>query len=116
MAMNSMSWAENWFELEVPEMERQVSNWCNMHANENLQIVFDVKSLKDFLHKNKIHKSTDGKHCSFSTKNILFAWNEVENEWGYVYKITSHKDLEEVLYKCPSTPSNSGGYAYVAKH
>ena len=68
MAMNSIGWAPNWFGFEVSEMERQISNWCNLNANETFQVVFDIRDIKAFLKANKLHRFTNGKRYVLYTK------------------------------------------------
>lgn len=113
MAMNSVGWSSNWFGLEVPEMERQISNWCNLNANEALQVVFDVKDLKAFLKANKLHRVTNGKRYFFSTPNLIVTWNEVEDNWGLLYQVKSNQEFEKILYQAPKTPADADGVAYV---
>ena len=113
MAMNASSWISNWFNMEINEMERQVSNWCNLNSREAWLVVMNLDDLKKFLRKNKLHKTTDGKHYFFSTPNLLFAWNEVEGTWGVLYQIKNNNNFNEVLYQMPKTPEDSAGVAYV---
>lgn len=112
MAMNSICWTPNWFELEISEMERQVSNWCNLNSREMLQVVFNTKDMKAFLKRNKLHKNTDGRHFFFSTPNLVMIWNEMEENWGFVYQIKNGANFEEILYQAPKSPAETNGIAY----
>ena len=113
MAMNASSWISNWFDLNVEDLERQVSNWCNLNARESWLIVVNLDDLKKFLRKNKLNRNNDGRHYFFSPPNMEFVWNEVEDHWGFVYQIKSNKDFDEVWYQIPKTPADSTGVAYV---
>lgn len=114
MAMNASCWIPGWFEMDVEEMERQVSNWCNLNARESWLIVVNLDDIKKFLHKNKLSKRhADGGRYSFSTPNMVFVWNELEDHWGFVYQIRSNNDFSEIWYQAPKTPEDSNGFAYV---
>ena len=113
MAMNASCWIPGWFEMDVEEMERQVSNWCNLNARKSWMIVVNLDDLKKFLRAKKLNKNNDGKHYFFSTPNMVFAWNEVEGHWGFVYQIKSNNDFSEIWYQAPKSPADSDGFAYV---
>ena len=113
MAMNSIGWAPNWFGFEVSEMERQISNWCNLNANETFQVVFDIRDIKAFLKANKLHRFTNGKRYVLYTKKLIVTWNEVEDGWGLLYKVESNEDFNKVLYQAPKTPADASGIIYV---
>ena len=87
MAMNASSWIPNWFDLEVDELERQISNWCNLNAREKWGVVFN--------------------------HNLVISWNEMEENWGILYQVKSNKDFNEILYQFPEFPEESKGTAYV---
>lgn len=113
MAMNSIGWLPNWFNLDVSEMEQQLVNWCKKNSSESWQIVFNLKDMKAFLKKNKLHKNTDGRHYFFSTPRLVIVWNELQEDWGFVYQIKNSQDFEDILYKAPDSPAKSCGFVYV---
>ncbi len=115
MAMNAMDWISNIFGLDVPEFERQLSNWCNLNSARKLQIVFDCDDLKKFLHNKKLHKTYNGKCYQFSTPNLTIVWDEAGENWGLVQKVLSRNDNEECMYTSPR-PSNAGGVAFIKKN
>ena len=96
--MNASSWIPNWFDLEVDELERQISNWCNLNARKKCVVVFNLNDLKKFLHKNKLNRNTDGRHHFCSTHNLVISWNEMEENWGILYQVKSNKEFNEILY------------------
>ena len=115
MSMNVIDWIPNLFELEMPEFERQLSNWCNLNSDRKLQIVFDCSDLKKFICHKKLHKSYNGKFYQFYTPNFIVMWNEADENWGFLQKVLSRGDDEKCLYISPGKPSHAGGIAFVKR-
>ena len=116
MAMNSIVWIPNWFNFDRKEMEEQVLKWTKNNKQEKWQIIFSIKELKEFLHRNSLRKHSDGSHNFFSTSKIIFSWNKVEDDWGIVYKIESAEDFDKILYQAPKTPEEANGIAYLKEN
>ena len=115
MAMNLIEWVPSWFELEVPEMEKQVISWCKKNKQKDRLVIFSKSDLKTFLRKNGLRKHTDGKHNFFSTAKTVVSWNELEEEWGLLYDIKNAEDFSEILYRVPKSPEKASGIVYLKK-
>lgn len=112
MAMNLIGWLPNYFKLEIPEMERQVSNWCNMNSREKTLLVFEIEDLRNFLKKNKLHRVYTGKSYMLSTKELEIIWDEMEDHWGFIQKIFNRQN-GKLLYKAPEKPGEADGVMWI---
>ena len=95
------------------EMEEQILKWTKNNKQEKWQIIFSIKELKEFLHRNSLKKHNDGKRNFFSTSKIILSWNEIEEDWGIVYQIKNAENFDDILYLTPKTPKETTGIAYL---